>query len=173
MSQWKSRKSGKRKGQHFKSDGGHSHVRPYVAGVQTVGVPKRTVQHIRSREMSFATYEEALAYSDECASHYPSKNEYYASDEYRHLYPVLIKLRGKGLKPMQHSAQVAMKEVGVKEGDKVEYSTANPFGQIFDYEGIVKLNRDGIPYVYLTTPVADKKIIRWHKGFKKVGQKKK
>lgn len=48
--QWKSRTSGKRKGQHFRSSGaGHSHVRPYVAGVKTVGIPKRTANRLRSK----------------------------------------------------------------------------------------------------------------------------
>lgn len=53
--QWKSRTSGKRKGQHFRSSGaGHSHVAPYHSGVQTVGVPKRTVRQIQASRSSRA-----------------------------------------------------------------------------------------------------------------------
>ncbi len=112
-------------------------------------------------------YQEALTHVNERAKQFSNKNEYYATDEYRNLYPELERLRKKKLQSMSQGAKQAMNEVDAKEGDHVEYSTSTPFGSIFVYEGIIKIYNNGVPYVFLDKPVNGKKTVRWHKGFRK------
>jgi len=114
----------------------------------------------------FKNYQEALDFIAGKAKHFPNKNEYYASEEYKKIYPLLENLRTVNASPLAKKGKTAMKEAGIKEGDCVEYSTANPFGEIFVFEGRVKLDKNKIPYVLLNKSVTGKKKIRWHKGFK-------
>lgn len=116
----------------------------------------------------FKTHEEALAYSNKRAKEYPSRNDYYASNEYKKMYPTLEKLRAKTMQGLAGKAKSAMKQAGAKEGNCVEYSIANPFGEIFIFEGKIKLDKTGIPFVHLNEAVGGKKKVRWHKGFRKI-----
>lgn len=120
-------------------------------------------------QKSFNSYEAALAFSNQQAAKYKNQNEYYASEEYRELYPVLAALRSSKTSELGKLGQKAMTEAGVKVGDEVEYSTANPFGTIYVFEGKVFLDKDGVPHVKLNKPTVDGKTkMRWHKGFWKV-----
>lgn len=116
----------------------------------------------------FKSYQEASEFINKRAKEYRNKNEYFTTDEYKSTYPVLQKLRNKELANLSEKAKLAMVESKVKEGDQVEYNTANPFGQVFDFKGNLKLDKEGIPYVHLdeSSPEGKKKI-RWHKGFRK------
>ena len=149
----------------------HGHIPTMQKGTASLNIPKRTTLQIQSQQDS-QTYQEALVLMEKQAAKYPNKNEYYASEEYKRLYPQLQTLRNKEAQTLGSKGQDAMDEVGIKEGDKVEYSTANPFGQVFSYEGTVKLDKDGVPFVHLNAKTVEGKTkIRWHKGFKKINGK--
>jgi len=124
------------------------------------------IEHSMSQ---FKSYEEAMDFINRRIKDFPSKDAYYSSEEYKKIYPILNRLRKEALTFTSKKAKVAMKEVGAKEGDCVEYSVANPFGEIFVLEGKIKLDKLGIPYVHLAEPTTrGKKKIRWHKGFRSV-----
>lgn len=112
--------------------------------------------------------EDANKWIDDKATEYGSKNKFLTSDEYKNAYPEISDLYKQTKNKFSDDADKAMKEVGAKFGDSVEYSEANPFGEVFVYEGKI-INRNGVPYVNLSEKTRDgKNSVRWHKGFKKV-----
>ena len=118
--------------------------------------------------LSFDSYKDALEYVDIQSKKYSSKNEFYASDEYKTLYPILQETHKREMGEWSKDADKAMKSVGVKVGDKVQYTNVGSFMTTENYSGTIVL-RDGIPYVKLDpgqSTVDNKKSVRWHKGWK-------
>jgi hypothetical protein len=117
----------------------------------------------------FKNYDEAQDFIQERIIVYGSKDVYTSSEEYRELYPKLNSLRQVAVNEQAKQGQVAMMEVGIKEGDLVEYVQSNPWSMTFIRKGKVKLDADGIPMVSLVqNDVDSKKQVRWHKGYIKV-----
>lgn len=117
---------------------------------------------------SFDSYTEALKYVDDQSKKYSSKNEFYASNEYKKLYPILQEIHKRELGEWSKDAQKAMKSANVKYGDKVQYTYIGSFMTSELYSGII-IERKGIPYVKLDegqVTIDGKKSIRWHKGWK-------
>lgn len=114
------------------------------------------------------TVEEANQYIEEKSKEYGGKNKFLASDEYREAYPEIQKLHQEAKENFGSKAQEALREAGQKVGDQVEFSQANPFGQVFVFEGKIFL-KDGVPYVKLDKKTEDgKSAVKWHKGFRKM-----
>jgi len=113
------------------------------------------------------TYEQAREWIEERAAHYPSRNEFFASREYRDAYPRIQELTEQYEQELSTEAEQAMREAGIKSGDDVVYVPPGALpGQ--EVSGRVFL-RKGVPYVRLSTPVADgRKTTRWHRGFQRV-----
>lgn len=119
--------------------------------------------------LAFDSYAEALEYIDTQAKKYSNKNEFYASDEYKELYPVLKEVHKRENTEWSKSAEKAMESAGVKYGDNVQYTNVGSFMSSESYSGVI-VDRKGIPYVKLDpgqSTVDNKKSIRWHKGWKK------
>ena len=115
----------------------------------------------------FDNYQDAWAFVEKQAKKYSSKGAYYASEEYKKLFPTLKALAGTHNVDLAAKAKISMKEAGVKNGSCVEYLDANPWGMVFEYKGKVKLDKQGIPFVTLTEKTSDgRKRVRWHKGFR-------
>jgi len=117
---------------------------------------------------AFDSYSEALEYVDNRAKDFSSKNEFYTSDEYKKLYPILQEVHKREIGEWSKDAKKAMKSVGVKFGDKVQYTYVGSFMSSESYTGVI-VNRDGIPYVKLDpgqSTIDGKKSARWHKGWK-------
>ena len=118
--------------------------------------------------ISFDSYADAMEYADKRSKDYSSKNEFYASDEYKTLLPVLKEMYKIEVGEWAKSADKAMKSAGVKPGDKVRYTNIGSFMSAEDYSGVIVL-RKGIPYVKLDPgqlTIDNKKSVRWHKGWK-------
>ena len=116
--------------------------------------------------------EEANKWIDDKSKEYGSKNKFLASNKYRNAYSEINNLHKQNKNKFTDEVNKAMEEVGAKFGDKVEYSTASPFGEVFVYVGGI-INRNGVPYVKLDQKTRDgKSSVRWHKGFKKVNEQK-
>jgi len=101
---------------------------------------------------------------------YGSSNAFYASYEYAVNYPFVLlwhKIRNNELK---NSADKALKESGLKYGDRVFYDYVSPYGIVVSYSGFLQM-RKGIPYVKLDAgqkTMKGAKSVRWHKGWKKI-----
>ena len=109
-----------------------------------------------------------MDYIDKRTKRYSSKGAFYSTDEYKKLYPMLTQLHKMNRASASDKAKDAMKDVGVKVGDTVEYCVANPWHQVFEFEGTVKLDKYGVPYVKLAQKSIDgKSRMKWHKGFTK------
>lgn len=114
--------------------------------------------------------EEVNKWMDDKTKEYGSKNKFLASEEYKNAYSEINNLHKQSKNKFTDNANEAMKEVGAKFGDRVEYSAASPFGEVFVYEGEI-INRNGVPYIKLAQKTMDgKSSVRWHKGFKKVNE---
>lgn len=123
------------------------------------------------KEPEFESLEEANDWIDKKINEYGSKNKFLSSDEYKKAYPQIEKLHKQEKQDFNEAAKKAMKESGVDFGDRVEYSRANPFGEVFVYEGVIE-NKNGLPKVKLDKKTMDgKRYLNWHKGFRKVEAK--
>jgi len=122
----------------------------------------------------FRNYEEAMAWVKKKSREYGGKNKFLSSDEYREAYPVIKRLSDKAKsearKSLRGDAERAMKEVGVRFGDRVEWHQVGPFMTVDVFTGTV-VDKKGIPYVKLDRPVQGKRTVRWHKGFRRVAAK--
>ena len=129
----------------------------------------RLQQYFTEEKTLFGTYQEALDWINKTAKKYDSKNAFYASDEYKKVYPILTILHDAETNKWAKVAAKAMKKVDVKFGDKVKYDFVSPMMRVEKYSGTV-INKNGIPYVKLDSgqkSMTGKKTIRWHKGWKK------
>jgi hypothetical protein len=122
--------------------------------------------------MRWQSIEEANKWIEDKSKEYGNKNKFLASDEYRNAYNEINDLHKQSANKFTDVAAEAMREASAKFGDRVEYSMASPFGEVFEYEGTI-INRGGIPYVKLDRKTRDgKNFVKWHKGFKESGVKK-
>lgn len=120
-------------------------------------------------DKEFKTFEEIMEYVESRARQFKPKKAYYCTEEYKELYPKIVKLRENFVRNQAESVKKAMEEVGLKVGDKVENVQYNPWGMEFVREGKIVLDKEGVPRVKLTRNDIDgKKKVRWHKGFKKI-----
>ena len=108
------------------------------------------------------TYQEALKWIEKKSIEYGGKNTFLMSSEYRKKYPEIQKLYMESLLTLSSKGKTAMEEVEAKEGQKVYYDIVGSFGHVEQQEGIIKIDKQGIPRVKLITG----KSVRWHKGFK-------
>ena len=105
-----------------------------------------------------------------------SLKKYYCTDEYKAFYSILRKkhkdAKNEHNERLSQRAFDCMFNAGVDVGDKVEWSFGDMLGDIHILEGVIKLDKNNIPYVILDTPIwlieGIKKKVRWHIGFKKV-----
>ena len=122
--------------------------------------------------MQFATYAEATQYI-QCQVKSQGQ-KYYCTDEYKKLFPEVKQMaqEEKNKTQSQKSRQSldlaaeAMLEVGVIWGDKVEWHNAGMFMTVEIVSGTI-IDKKGVPFVRLDTPVNGKKSCKWHKGFLK------
>lgn len=108
------------------------------------------------------TYAEALEWIAKKSKEYKSKNEFLSSDEYRKAYPEIEKLRMGVLLDISAKGKTAMDEVGAKVGQRVYYDVAGLWGAVEQQEGVIKMDKEGIPRVKLDSG----KTVKWHKGFR-------
>lgn len=98
---------------------------------------------------------------------YGSRNTFLASNEYKNLYPQIKKIYTENKGKFIEKGQKALRESGVKAGDRVS-TLAQGFGGGEEISGTV-IMRDGIPYVNLDTSQMTssgyRKQVRWHKGW--------
>jgi hypothetical protein len=110
------------------------------------------------------TYQEALDWIAKKSKEYGGKNEFLSSDEYRKAYPEIEKLRIGVLLDISAKGKIAMDEVGAKVGQRVYYDVVGLWGVVEQQEGVIKIDKQGIPRVKLDSG----KIVKWHKGFKQI-----
>ena len=108
------------------------------------------------------TYQEALEWIENKSKEYGGKNKFFASKEYRDKYNEIQDLYRKSLLDISLKGKFAMEEVGVKEGQRVYYDVVGFWGTIEHQEGIIKIDKNGIPKVKLDFG----KTVKWHKGFR-------
>lgn len=108
------------------------------------------------------TYAEATEWIKKKSIEYGSRNAFFASDEYSAKYFEIDQLFIQEMLNIGKRGQTAMKEVGAKVGQKVYYDIPSPFGTVETQEGIIKVDKFGLPEVKLTTG----KSVKWHKGFR-------
>ena len=125
-----------------------------------------TLEDIKEVKMEdFNTYAEAYEYIQGQAKLHGQK--YYASNEYKSIYPQLKSLHEVEHKATSKEAQQAMKESGLNFGDRVFYDYVSSFLSVETYTGKV-INKNGTPFVKLDKSTMNgNKTCRWHRGFKK------
>lgn len=114
----------------------------------------------------FKSYKEAVEYSINLSKKFKNKNEYYTSNEYKNLYPILINLfnieKDNQLHELQLLSKKSLEDSNQKVGDIVIYSQINTFMNIETIIGKIFL-KNGIPYV---KDFKTNTLYRWNKGFK-------
>lgn len=128
----------------------------------------RFIKYLTEEKIIFGTYKEVTDWIDKEAKNYDSKNAFYASDEYKKIYPILKILHDAEVQKKAKKAEKAMKEVNVNFGDKVKYDFVSPFMSVEKYSGTI-INKNEMPYVKLDTgqkSITGKKTVIWHKGWK-------
>jgi len=134
---------------------------------------KRETEDVRDEKEEaedFNTLDEANDWMDKKEKEYGNKNKFLASDEYKKVYPKIQELHKKAKGDYVKKGQEALGLADQKEGDEVEYSAADPFGNVTVYEGKIVM-KDNIPYVKLNQKTVDgKSSVKWHKGFRKIQQ---
>ena len=113
-------------------------------------------------KIKMKTYQEALEWIEKKSSEYGGKNTFLTSPEYRKKYPEIQKLYMESILTISTKGKTAMEEAGAKEGQRVYYDIVGSFGTVEDQEGVIKIDKQGIPRVKLTTG----KSVKWHKGFR-------
>lgn len=119
--------------------------------------------------LNFADYSEALEWTEKKAKNYKSMNEFYTSDEYKSVYPLIRKMYNVEQASFVKKAKTELKKANLKIGDSVIYDFVSPFFNVANYSGKI-VERKGVPYVKLDagqTTMSGKKSVRWHKGFTK------
>ena len=108
------------------------------------------------------TYQEALEWINKKSKEYGGKNRFFTSQEYRDKYTEIQKLYIESLTNISLKGEAAMEEVGAKEGQRVYYDKVGFWGEVEHQEGIIKIDRNGMPKVKLDFG----RTVRWHKGFR-------
>ena len=91
----------------------------------------------------FENYQEAWAFAEQCASKYPSKGAYYASEEYKEFFPTLKALSETHNVGLATKAKEAMKEA-VSSFDKyLEKGQIEiiPYNEWYTKDGAFNLQR--------------------------------
>ena len=161
---------GTHKGRVKVTRGGKTFWREQRLGRQEIDAKSKVTSESihKAPALFFDSYADALKYVDDRAKDYSSKNEFYSSEEYKKLFPILKNIHKIEIDEWAKSAESAMSDVDVKYGDEVEYSHVTPFG-VEIYTGKV-VSRKGIPHVKFDvgqTTIDGKKSTRWHKGWRK------
>lgn len=123
---------------------------------------------------NFISYFDGLEWIEKQSKKYNSKNEFYASEEYKEAYSLLKDLHNIEKKETSKLAAKEMEKAGVKYGDRVFYDYVTPFGVAEEYSGTV-VEVGGLPRVKLDPgqkTITNSKSVRWHKGFKKINSSK-
>ena len=118
-------------------------------------------------EVTFADYSEALKWIHDRAQSYKSLNDFYTSNEYKSIYPLIKQMYDVEQSTFEKKALSELQKSGLKIGDRVTYDYVSSFFNVKSYTGVIVL-RSGIPYVQLDagqTTMSGKKSVRWHKGF--------
>lgn len=110
------------------------------------------------------SYQEALEWIEYKSKEYGSKNKFYSSREYRDKYTEINRFYLESLLKISNKGKKAMSEVGAKEGQRVYYDIVGFWGEVEHQEGVLKIDRNGIPKVKLDFG----RTVRWHKGFKPI-----
>jgi hypothetical protein len=126
----------------------------------------------KAKNMQFANYVQATQYIKNQVKDQGQK--YYCTDEYKKLFSVMKRMaqEEKNKTQNQESRQLlelaaqSMREVSVTWGDKVEWHNVGAFMTVTIVSGVI-VNRKGIPFVQLDSPMNGKKSCKWHKGFMK------
>lgn len=124
--------------------------------------------------ITFTTYAEAQNWISQQVKKYPSKNHFFASEQYKKAYPQIKALAdaeiGNQKKELLQLAETELTKANLKPGDRVYYDHVTPFGVVESYTGTLFL-KSGIPYVKFDAgqkTMNGKTFIKWHKGFKKI-----
>ncbi len=116
------------------------------------------------------TRDERESWLDKKADEYGSKNKFYASDEYKKIYPKLYEKQRQEEKEYKADTDKALKEAGLEESDNVTY--VSPDGQTVAHGNLYRDNK-GVPKVKIHTEessqgkISVNKIKAWHKGWEK------
>ena len=114
----------------------------------------------------FPSYDDAQEWIKSKSKEYKSKNDFLASQEYRDALPDINALFKVEKADYSKKAKEAMRESGVKIGDRVVYDYVTPIG-VETYSGQI-LDRKGVPFVRFDNgqkTMSGKQSVRWHKGF--------
>jgi hypothetical protein len=94
----------------------------------------------------FKTYSDALDYVKRQVK--TQGQGYYATDEYKNLYPLLKSLRDVEVNKFKSKKEKELENLNLKPGDKIQISWATMWGGLETVEGTLFM-RAGIPYVKL------------------------
>ena len=114
----------------------------------------------------FPSYDDAQEWIKSKSKEYKSKNDFLASQEYRDALPDINALFKVEKADYSKKAKEAMRESGVKIGDRVVYDYVTPIG-VETYSGQI-VDRKGVPFVRFDNgqkTMSGKQSVRWHKGF--------
>jgi len=110
----------------------------------------------------YADFEKLL---EKKTKEYGDKNKYFASEEYKAIYPKVQELYKKEKHKHIIEGKKAMREAGVNFGDRVVYVIPDHSTATVDEHAGVVFSRAGIPYVRLDDKMPNgTKEIKWHKG---------
>jgi hypothetical protein len=120
-------------------------------------------------DLTFASYEDALHWINHRSKNFDNKNSFYASVEYKQIYPEVVELYKIEQSKHRERAKLAMQQAGIDFGDRVMFDLVN-YLQVETFTGTI-VNRGGIPYVKLDDgqqTMSGQKSVKWHKGWKKM-----
>ena len=120
-------------------------------------------------DLTFASYEDALHWINHRSKNFDNKNSFYASVEYKQMYPEVVELYKIEQSKHRERAKLAMQQAGIDFGDRVMFDLVN-YLQVETFTGTI-VNRGGIPYVKLDDgqqTMSGQKSVKWHKGWKKM-----
>jgi len=119
----------------------------------------------------FSSYDEALQWIEMRVKSFSSHNHFYASDEYKAIYPHVQELyaiqKQKEKSVLGELGMSKLKEAGLQIVDIVVYDFISPFFDVIEYSGKI-VDRGGVPFVLLDKgqrTLNGKKSIMWYKGF--------
>ena len=122
------------------------------------------------------TTDEREEWFDKKAEEYGSRNKFFASDEYKKIYPKLYEKQRQEGKEYKAKVDKALKEAGLEVTDNVTH--VSPDGQTVAHGSLYRDNK-GMPKVKIHTEegpqgkVTVNKIKVWHKGWEKSPEKAK
>ncbi len=120
-------------------------------------------------KINFVDYSESLEWIEKSSKKYKTKNDFFASDEYKFAYPLIKKMYEVEKIEYSKKAMSELKKSKLQIGDSVRYDYVSPFFNVAVYTGKI-VERNGVPYVKLDsgqTTMSGKKSVKWHKGFTK------